>query len=64
MAVRDRGGRGREREGQGAWGLRERELIVGSLARQAQLDEVLTAGGVLEILPDGYGFLRSAQASN
>ncbi len=54
---------GRQLEVQETSGLPKHELIFKILARQSQLDEVLTAGGVLEILPDGYGFLRSAQAS-
>jgi len=54
---------GRQLEVQETSGLPKHELIFKILARQSQMDEVLTAGGVLEILPDGYGFLRSAQAS-
>ncbi|MCC6476073.1 transcription termination factor Rho [bacterium] len=44
-------------------GLPKHELIFKILSRQSAKDDVLTATGVLEILPDGYGFLRSAQAS-
>ncbi len=49
-------------------GLRKQELIKAIMdfknAQQAQesqkREKVLTSGGVLEVLPDGYGFLRSA----
>ncbi len=44
-------------------GLPKHELIFKILAKQAAKDGVLLATGVLEILPDGYGFLRSATAS-
>ncbi|MCL4304370.1 transcription termination factor Rho [bacterium] len=54
---------GKQLEVQETSGLPKHELIFKILARQSAKDEVLTASGVLEILPDGYGFLRSAQAS-
>lgn len=38
--------------------LRKRELIFEILKAQAEKDGLLFAQGVLEILPDGYGFLR------
>jgi transcription termination factor Rho len=44
-------------------GLPKHDLIFKILAKQAAKDGVLLASGVLEILPDGYGFLRSASAS-
>jgi transcription termination factor Rho len=44
-------------------GLPKHELIFKILARQAAKEGVVLATGVLEILPDGYGFLRSASAS-
>jgi transcription termination factor Rho len=44
-------------------GLAKHDLIFKILAKQAAKDGVLLASGVLEILPDGYGFLRSATAS-
>jgi transcription termination factor Rho len=43
--------------------LPKHELIFQILAKQAAKDGVVLATGVLEILPDGYGFLRSATAS-
>jgi transcription termination factor Rho len=44
-------------------GLPKHDLIFQILAKQAAKDGVVLASGVLEILPDGYGFLRSANAS-
>ncbi len=43
--------------------LPKHELVFRILSKQTSKDETLTASGVLEILPDGYGFLRSAKAS-
>lgn len=40
-------------------GLRKQELIFKILEAQAFQDGLLFSEGVLEILPDGYGFLRS-----
>ncbi|HEY3294175.1 MAG TPA: transcription termination factor Rho [bacterium] len=54
---------GRELEIPDLSGLPKHELIFKILAKQAAKDGVLLASGVLEILPDGYGFLRSASAS-
>jgi transcription termination factor Rho len=54
---------GRELEIPDISGLPKHELIFKILARQAAKEGVLLASGVLEILPDGYGFLRSASAS-
>jgi transcription termination factor Rho len=44
-------------------GLPKHELIFKILAKQATKEGLLFATGVLEILPDGYGFLRSPKAS-
>jgi transcription termination factor Rho len=48
-------------------GLKKQELILKIVEAQAntqpkeqQLEGLITSGGVLEVLPDGYGFLRSA----
>jgi len=41
--------------------LRKKELIFEILKVQTQKDGLLFAQGVLEILPDGYGFLRPLQ---
>lgn len=46
--------------------LRKQELIVkiveaqNSQQREQHVEGLITSGGVLEVLPDGYGFLRSA----
>ena len=36
------------------------QLIVGIVRRQIERGEVVRGSGTLEVLPDGYGFLRSA----
>jgi transcription termination factor Rho len=36
------------------------QLIVGVVRRQVERGEVVRGSGTLEVLPDGYGFLRSA----
>ena len=41
-------------------GLRKQELIFRILEAQTQKDGNIFSDGVLEILPDGYGFLRSS----
>lgn len=40
-------------------GLRKQELIFKILQTQAKKDGLIYGGGVLEILPDGFGFLRA-----
>ena len=44
---------------QGASGLRKQDLIFKILEAQTQQNGLIFAEGVLEILPEGYGFLRS-----
>ena len=46
---------------EGTGGLRKQELIYKILEAQTgkERDGVITGEGVLEILPDGFGFLRS-----
>lgn len=44
---------------QGLSGLRKQELIFKILQAQAERDGLIFAEGVLEVLPDGFGFLRS-----
>ncbi len=44
---------------QGATGLRKQELMFKILEAQTQQNGLIFAEGVLEILPEGYGFLRS-----
>jgi len=43
-----------------AMSMRRQELIFGILKAQSANNGVIYGEGVLEILPDGYGFLRSA----
>lgn len=43
----------------GSSGLKKQELIFRILAEQTKQEGLIFAEGVLEILPDGYGFLRS-----
>ncbi|HLG30621.1 MAG TPA: Rho termination factor N-terminal domain-containing protein, partial [Candidatus Brocadiales bacterium] len=44
---------------EGASSLRKQELIFAILQAQAEKNGVIYGEGVLEILPDGFGFLRS-----
>src|SRR5271167_2530731 len=44
----------------GASGLRKQDLIFKILQAQSEKEGHIFAEGVLEILPDGYGFLRSS----
>ena len=44
---------------QGFSGLRKQELIFKILQGQAEMDGLIFAEGVLEVLPDGFGFLRA-----
>ncbi len=44
---------------QGFSGLRKQELIFKILQGQAEKDGLIFAEGVLEVLPDGFGFLRA-----
>src|SRR5258706_13525061 len=48
-----------ELEIQGTSGLRKQELIFKILEGQIQKNGLIFAEGVLEILPEGYGILRS-----
>ena len=43
----------------GTSGLRKQDLIFKILQAQSEKEGHIFAEGVLEILPDGYGFLRS-----
>ncbi|UCF69152.1 MAG: Rho termination factor N-terminal domain-containing protein, partial [Acidobacteriota bacterium] len=45
----------------GTSGLRKQELIVELLRHQAESKGLIYAEGVLEVLPEGYGFLRSPE---
>jgi transcription termination factor Rho len=48
---------------EGANRLRKHELIFALLKNQAKKGESISGDGVLEILPDGFGFLRSPDTS-
>src|SRR6516162_3030415 len=53
-----------EREGIGEHtGMNRAQLIVAVVRKQVERGEVVRGSGTLEVLPDGYGFLRS-QAHN
>lgn len=43
----------------GASGMRRQDLIFAILQSQAEQNGVISGSGVLEILPDGFGFLRA-----
>ncbi len=43
----------------GASGMRRQDLIFAILSTQAEKNGVISGAGVLEILPDGFGFLRA-----
>ena len=43
----------------GASGMRRQDLIFSILQTQAEKNEVISGSGVLEILPDSFGFLRA-----
>src|SRR3990172_4974312 len=49
----------RELEIPGATGMRKADLIFKILQAQAEKEGLIFAEGVLEILPEGFGFLRS-----
>jgi transcription termination factor Rho len=50
-------------EVEGANRLRKQELIFALLKNQARKGESIFGGGTLEVLPDGFGFLRSPDTS-
>ena len=49
----------KELEVPGASGMRRQDLIFAILQTQAEQNGVISGSGVLEILPDGFGFLRA-----
>ena len=52
-----------ELEVEGASALRTQELMFAILKRYAERDVVIVGEGVLEVLQDGFGFLRSPEAN-
>ncbi|MBM3621914.1 MAG: transcription termination factor Rho [Alphaproteobacteria bacterium] len=43
--------------------MRKQELMFAVLKRLAESDQAIFGGGVIEVLPDGFGFLRSTEAN-
>ncbi len=43
--------------------MRRQDLLFSVLKRLAEKDEIITGSGVLEAMQDGFGFLRSPEAS-
>ena len=43
--------------------LRKQELMFAILKKRAKMGEAIFGDGVLEVLPDGFGFLRSSETS-
>ena len=58
-SINDLTGIAREMNVQNSTGLRKQELIFKILQSQAEKDGLIFAEGVLEVLPDGFGFLRA-----
>lgn len=48
---------------EGAAGLRKQELIFALLQAQTEHNGMIFGGGVLETLPDGFGFLRAPESN-
>lgn len=48
---------------EGATGMRKQDLIFSILQAQTEQNGVISGEGVLEILPDGFGFLRSPDSN-
>ena len=48
---------------EGAAQMRRQELMFAILQKVAAADQVISGSGTLEVLPDGFGYLRSLEAS-
>jgi transcription termination factor Rho len=48
---------------EGATGMRKQELIFALLQAQTEKNGLIYGGGVLETLPDGFGFLRAPESN-
>ncbi|MCF8041584.1 MAG: transcription termination factor Rho [Desulfarculaceae bacterium] len=59
MPIGELNGMAREYSIEGAAGMRRQDLIFALLTAQAQRNGAIYGSGVLEILPDGFGFLRA-----
>src|SRR5438552_15136060 len=53
----------RELKNEGAANLRKKELIFAILQAQTEKNGVIYGEGVLETLPDGFGFLRAPDSN-
>ena len=47
----------------GAAGLKKQELIFAILQSQTDQEVIVSGEGVIEVLPDGYGFLRAPDSN-
>jgi len=48
---------------EGAAQMRRQELMFAILQRLAAADEVISGAGTIEVIPDGFGYLRSMEAN-
>ena len=62
-SVTDLAALARELEVAGASGMRKQELIFNILRAKGAKDDLISAEGVLEILPESFGFLRSPDSN-
>ena len=60
-SISDLVGIARTLEVEGATGMRKQELIFKILQAQTEKEGLIFSEGVLEVLPDGYGFLRAPE---
>jgi transcription termination factor Rho len=63
MSIQALNARARELGVEGGAGLKKNDLIFKILQNQTEKSGLLFAEGVLEILPDGYGFLRAPESN-
>ena len=61
MSISELTGIAKELEIEGATGMRKQELIFKVLAAQTEKSGLIFSEGVLETLPDGFGFLRAPE---
>ncbi len=61
MSISELTGIAKELEIEGATGMRKQELIFKLLAAQTEKSGLIFSAGVLETLPDGFGFLRAPE---
>ncbi|MDP8206089.1 MAG: transcription termination factor Rho [Candidatus Electryonea clarkiae] len=63
LKIADLNKRAKELKVEGYSGFPRKELVFKILEKQAQKEGLIFGSGVLEILPDGYGFLRSTNSN-